>query len=126
MIDNICSNGDSIIKKEICYLRLLLEFGQEPLWWYDSEGVVIDVGLIPEWEDDKELCDILYRLSDEYDALFVNNEKEFSYVGFKDNKHKLSFIALADLFAKKVLQKNSNKYKIVNDLKIEDWHSSVL
>lgn len=113
------------MENEICYLRLLLEFGQEPLWWYDNEGGVIDVGLIPEWEDDKELHDILYQLSDEYDALFVNNEKEFSYIGFKDVAHKQSFIALADLFATKVFQKNSGKYKIINDLVLDDWHSSI-
>jgi hypothetical protein len=113
------------MENKICYLRLLLEFGQEPLWWYDNEGGVIDVGLIPEWEDDKELHDILYQLSDEYDALFVNNEKEFSYIGFKDVANKLSFIELADLFATKVFQKNSGKYKIINDLVLDDWHSSI-
>jgi hypothetical protein len=113
------------MENKICYLRLLLEFGQEPLWWYDNDSGVIDVGLIPEWEEDKNLCDLLYQLSDKYDALFVNNEKEFSYIGFKDNKHKQSFIALADLFAAKVYQKNDGKYKIINDLKIEDWHSSI-
>ena len=113
------------MEKKICYLRLLLEFGQEPLWWYDSKGGVIDVGLIPEWEDDKELCDIVDQLSDEYDALFVSNEKEFSYIGFKDDEHKLSFCALADLFAEKVFQKNSGKYKIINDLNLDDWHSSI-
>lgn len=113
------------MKDKICYLRLLLEFGQEPLWQYDGEGGVIDVGLIPEWENDKELHDILYQLSDEYDALFVNNEKEFSYVGFHDDEHKHSFYALADLFAEKIFQKNSGKYKIINDLTLEDWRSSV-
>lgn len=113
------------MENKICYLRLLLEFGQEPLWWYDNEGGVIDVGLIPEWEDDKELHDMLYQLSDEFDALFVNNEKEFSYIGFKDVAHKHSFITLADLFATKVFQKNSGKYKIINDLVLDDWHSSI-
>jgi len=113
------------MENKICYLRLLFEFGQEPLWWYDNDNDVIDVGLIPEWEDDKELCDILYQLSDEYDALFINTEKEFLYIGFRDDKHKLSFYALADLFARKVFEKNSGKYKIINDLNLEDWHSSV-
>lgn len=113
------------MKNEICYLRLLLEFGQEPLWWYDNDGDVIDVGLIPEWEEDKELNDLMYQLSDEYDALFINTEKEFSYIGFKDDDHQHYFYELADLFAKKLFQKNSNKYKIVNDLKLEDWHSSI-
>ena len=113
------------MENKICYLRLLLEFGQEPLWWYDDDGGVIDVGLIPEWEDDKELNELLYKLSDEYDALFVNTEKEFSYVGFKDNAHKLSFITLADSFVTRIYQKNAGKYKIVNDLDLDDWHSSI-
>ncbi|MGN0910788.1 MAG: hypothetical protein ACI4NV_05125 [Thermoguttaceae bacterium] len=109
----------------ICYLRLLLEYGQEPLWRYDYDGGVIDVGLLPEWENDKELYNLTYQLSNEYDALFIANEKEFSYVGFKDEKHRLSFCALADLFATKVYQKNSGQYRIINDLKLDDWHSSI-
>ena len=47
----------------ICYLRLLLEYGQEPLWRYDYDGNVIDVGLLPEWENDKELYNLTYQLS---------------------------------------------------------------
>lgn len=113
------------MKNEICFLRLLLEYGQEPLWWYDDNGGVIDVGLIPEWKEDKELDDLMYQLSDEYDALFINSKQEFSYIGFRNKEHQQSFYALADLFAAKVFEKNSGKYKLINDLKIGDWHSSV-
>lgn len=113
------------MENKICYLRLLLEFSQEPLWWYDNDGGVIDVGLPPEWEDDKELHDLMYQLSDEYDSLFINSEKEFSYIGFRDNEHKRSFYALADLFATKVFEKNSGKHKIINDLNLDNWHSSI-
>lgn len=100
---------------KICYLRLLLEYGQEPLWWYDDEGGVIDVGLIPEQKDDTELEKMLYELSDEYDALFANNKHEFSYVGFKNAEHKQSFCALADLFATKVFEKilENIKYSMI-------------
>lgn len=113
------------MENKIGYLRLIFEFGQEPLWWYDNDGGVIDVGLLPEWESDIELYNLMYQLSDEYDALFINSDTEFSYVGFKDDKHKYSFYALADLFTTKVFQKNSGQYKIVNDLKLEDWCSSI-
>lgn len=113
------------MENKICFLRLLLEYGQEPLWWYDDNGGVIDVGLIPEWEGDKGLADLMYQLSDEYDALFVNNSQEFSYIGFKDEQHQHSFFALADLFATKVFEKNSGEYKLINNLKLGDWHSSV-
>jgi hypothetical protein len=114
-----------MMENKISYLRLLLEFGQEPLWWYDSDSDVIDVGLIPEWEEDIELNDIMYQLSDAYDALFINTKHEFAYVGFKTDEQKLSFLKLADLFATKVYEKNAGKYKIVNDLKLSDWHSSI-
>lgn len=113
------------MENKICYLKLLFEFGQEPLWWYDSNGWVIDVGVLPEWENDKELYDLLYKLSAEYDALFLNTENKFTYIGFRNNEHKRSFCALADSFAEKVFIKNSGKYKIINDLKLDDWHSAV-
>jgi hypothetical protein len=113
------------VENKICYLRLLLEYGQEPLWWYDDKSGVIDVGLIPEWEDDAELEKILYQLSDEFDALFINNKHEFSYVGFKNDEHRQSFFKLADAFATQIFAKNAGKYKIINDLKLEDWHSIV-
>ena len=96
------------MENKISYLRLLLEFGQEPLWWYDSDSDVIDVGLIPEWEEDIELNDIMYQLSDAYDALFINTKHEFAYVGFKTDEQKLSFLKLADLFATKVYEKLSS------------------
>jgi hypothetical protein len=113
------------MENKISYLRFLLEYGQEPLWWYDDESGVIDVGLIPEWEDDAELEKILYLLSDEFDALFINNKHEFSYVGFKNDEHRQSFFKLADAFATQIFAKNAGKYKIINDLKLEDWHSIV-
>jgi hypothetical protein len=67
----------------------------------------------------------MYQLSNTCDALFINTKHEFTYVGLKTDEQKLSFLNLADLFATKVYDKNAGKYKIANDLKLSDWHSSI-
>ena len=104
----------------IAWLRLHLEYGQEPLGIYDSEGNVIDVGLPPQWEDDERLKHTLLELSDAYDELFINNEREFSYIGFHSEEQRAKLQRLIDQFIKAVYEKNHGEYRIRNDLYVPD------
>lgn len=104
-------------ENKIYKIRLYLEYGQEPVWLYDREGAVIDVGLPPEWTDDKNLYQAMMELSDVYDALFVNDDMTFEYVGFETEAQKEKIEKLADDFVKMIIAKNDNRYTIQNDLK---------
>lgn len=61
------------------------------------------------------------KLCKEYDSLFINNLKEFSYVGFKNEQHKTEFINLANEFVKYVEEKNSGQYEIVDDYNLDNY-----
>lgn len=98
-------------------LRLLIEYGAYPLWIYDEEdGGVIDTVLPEEWEDDTELSDMLDTIQDQYEALFINNEKEFSFVGFKSREDYIAFVALVEKAIQRIYEKNNGKYLIRNSI----------
>lgn len=100
------------MSNSICKLQLALEYGQEPLWMYDDEGFVIDVGIPPEWGENKELSDALLELSDRYDELFINDPREFRYVGFKDETDRKAFKELVERVVTLVTTINNNKYPL--------------
>ena len=63
--------------------RIILEYGCYPVWLYDDDGGVIDTRLPDELCDDIELDAKFRSLQARYKALFINNEQEFSFVGFQ-------------------------------------------
>ncbi len=98
-------------------LRLLIEYGAYPLWIYDEkDGGVIDTVLPDEWADDVELSDMLDSIQEQYEALFINNEKEFSFVGFKNRESEAAFVKLVSEAVKRVIEKNNGKYVLRNDI----------
>ncbi len=111
--------------EKIAWLRLLFGYGQAPLQWYDKENEVIKVGLPPQWADDVTLEAAMYQLRDAYDSLFANNKNGYSFVGFRSEKEKITFYNLADVFAKMIYQKSNGEFTIVNDLCLNDWHSTI-
>ncbi len=101
-------------------IRLLLEYGTYPLWLLDDEGMTIDTALPTEWSDDKELDTLLTEIMSKYDQLFIDNKKEFRYVGFKEDVDKNDFIDKLHLAVDMVTAKNAGKYKIINDFHIDE------
>lgn len=69
-----------------------LEYGCYPIWLYDEEGFVEDTLLPEELRSDTELDSRFDDLQARYNALFINDEHEFSYVGFKSQHEKDLFI----------------------------------
>lgn len=100
----------------MAYLRLLIEYGAYPLWIYAEDGGVIDTALLKEWEDDTELENMLDRIQSEYDALFINNEREFSYKGFKSRDAQNDFVDLVKRAVQRVTERNNGKYILYNDI----------
>jgi hypothetical protein len=97
-------------------IRLLLEYNTYCLWLYDENDEIIDNDNPSEWNDDQELTDAFMAVSDLYDSFFVDNDKEFSYIGCPDEK---TACRLKDLFSKAVailMKKNNGKYIIQNDV----------
>lgn len=101
-------------------IRLLLEYNTYCIWLYNENDEIIDNDNPPEWDDDHELTDAFMAVNDIYDTFFIDNEKEFSYVGCSD-KETLEKLRKAIGTAIELLdKKNNGKYIIVNDIKIPD------
>lgn len=101
-------------------IRILLEYNTYCLWLYDENDEIIDNDNPPEWNDDEELTKAFMDVSDLYDSFFVDNSKEFSYVGCPNeetaNKLKMLFHNAVNLLTKK----NNGKYIIQNDVDLDE------
>ena len=87
-------------------IRLLLEYNTYCVWLYNENDEILDNDNPPEWDDDQELTSAFMAVSDIYDTFFVDNEKEFSYIGC-DNEETLEKLRSAVATAVDVLQKKT-------------------
>ena len=97
-------------------LRLMLEYGCYPVWLYDEEGFVVDTLLPEELRNDRELDAKFDDLQARYEALFINDEHVFDYIGFKTEAEKAVFLADWQEAVKELTEKTKGKYEIVDDI----------
>ena len=77
---------------------------------------MIDTRLPDELRNDTELDAKLTELQERYEALFVNNEIEFSYSGFKSNDEETAFNTDMLDAIRELKEKLDGKYEIVDDI----------
>ncbi len=97
-------------------LRLMLEYGCYPVWLYNEEGFVVDTLLPKELRNDHELDAKFTDLQERYEALFINNEHVFDYVGFRTEADKAAFLADWEKAVKELTEKAKGRYEIVDDI----------
>ena len=113
----------SAYSKKIKKIRFFFDYCSNNIFFYNAQDLIIswDGSLIPpEWQEDEKFMSLNKKLCKEYDSLFTNNPKEFTYTGFKNEQHKTEFINLANEFVKYVEEKNNGKYEIINDYNFDD------
>ena len=101
-------------------IRLLLEYGCYPVWLYDENGDVIDTLLPEELRDDTELDSKFDDLQARYDALFIDNSHEFSFVGFKSESDRKMFCSDWNTAVSDFISKLNGKYIIQNDVSLDN------
>ena len=67
-------------------IRLMLEYNTYCIWLYDENDEIIDNDNPPEWDDDETLTQAFMSVSDLYDTFYIDNGKEFRYVGCPDQR----------------------------------------
>ena len=97
-------------------IRLMLEYNTYCIWLYDENDEIIDNDNPPEWDDDENLTNAFMAISDLYDSFYVDNEKEFRYVGCPDGKTREKLNNLIDNAVNTLMEKNNGKYLIQNDI----------
>lgn len=71
-------------------LKFLLEYNCLPVWVYYGNELVKN-GLPHKLSDDRELAELLKRISEVYNSRFINTPVEFSYKGFPDKQEEQAF-----------------------------------
>lgn len=102
-------------------VRLMLEWGCDPVWIYEEDGITSSPGLPCEFENNKELVDLMNKISNEFDSQYVNTEREFSDVGFKTEAVKKEFKQDLIRFSAMIKKAIGDKYKFVDDFDYEDY-----
>lgn len=74
-------------------IRVMLDYGCYPVWLYDEDDDLIDTLLPEEIRSNTELDSKFDDLQARYESLFINNSKEFSFVGFKSEDEKNKFLS---------------------------------
>jgi len=97
-------------------LRLLLDYGCYPVWLYDEDDDLVDTLLPEELRNDRELDAKFDDLQARYEALFINDEHVFDYVGFASEEEKTAFFSDWEKAVKELTEKAKGKYEIVDDI----------
>lgn len=97
-------------------LRIMLEYHCYPVWLYDEDGDVIDTLLPEELRNDEDLDKKFDDLQARYDALFVDNAHEFTYVGFKSDEQKNQFIQDWLSAVAQLRKKTNGRYEIIDEI----------
>lgn len=100
-------------------IRLLFDYGCYPVWLYDENNDVIDTLLPEELRSDIELDSRFDDLQARYDALFIDNSCEFSFIGFKSEPEREKFCSDWKDTVNELIMKLNGKYPIQNDVDLE-------
>jgi len=107
----------------ITKIRLMLEYNTYCVWLYDEKNEIIYNDNPPEWNDDAELTNAFMAVSDLYDTFFIDNEKEFSFVGCPNKETEQKLKDLFDTALDILMKKNNGKYQVQNDITFEHLYS---
>ena len=97
---------------------MLLEYNTYCVWLYDENDEIIDNDIPPEWNDDQELTNAFMTVNDIYDTFFINNEKEFCYIGCKSKETLCNLENAITRAVEMITIKNNGKYELINDIEL--------
>ena len=97
-------------------IRLMLEYNTYCIWLYDENDEIIDNDNPSEWEDDETLTQAFMAVSDLYDTFYIDNDKEFRYIGCPNQETGEKLKSLIENAVSILMNKNSGKYQIQDDI----------
>lgn len=97
-------------------IKIKFEYGCFPVWIYDENNELIENDLPPYLIGDNDIDSKFVRIQEIYDGLYLDDGKEFRYIGFNETKKRETFFG--DLFLAINLLKNKlNDEYIMEDNK---------
>ena len=95
-------------------IKIKLEYGCFPVWIYDENDKLLENDLPPNLIGDSEVDPIFVRIQKMYDGLYLDNEREFRYIGFNEEKERENFFREL-LLAINLLRDKVNGEYIIKD-----------
>lgn len=72
-------------------IRIKLEYGCFPVWIYSENNELIENDLPVGLVGDTEIEPIFVHIQEIFDSLYLNDTKEFKYIGFRDQEQRELF-----------------------------------
>ncbi len=105
-------------QQDVKQIRFLLDYGQYPIWFVDSEGGLKNG--IPE-ELPYKLKKCLLDITDEYIDLYINNAHEFSFKGFDTDVENEKFKQKITKAFNKVQRFYGDRYEVKMHESVQDY-----
>lgn len=95
-------------------IKIKFEYGCFPVWIYGENNELVENDLPPYLIGDSDIDPKFVCIQEIYDSLYLDDGKEFKYIGFKENEEKEIF------FRELLLAINLLKDKLEDEYIIED------
>lgn len=97
-------------------IKIKFEYGCFPVWVYGENDELIDNDLPPYLVGDSDVDPKFVHIQEMYDSLYLNDGKEFKYIGFKENEERESFFRELLLAIKLLKDKLDDEYTIEDNI----------
>lgn len=97
-------------------IKIKFEYGCFPVWVYGENDELIDNDLPPYLVGDSDVDPKFVHIQEMYDSLYLNDGKEFKYIGFKENEERESFFRELLLAIKLLKDKLDDEYTIEDNM----------
>jgi len=97
-------------------LRIFYEYQCLPIWENSESGELLGDRIPPELLKESELTRIITDLAQEYDSLFIDNERVFEFKGFSSDSERTVFLEKTDRAIEMIKVAARDKYIVLDEV----------
>ena len=101
-------------------LKMKLDYKCFPIWIYDENNYLIANDLPNKLINDLEIDTLCVKLQEDFDALYLDNNIEFKYIGFENEANKAQFASSINNIESILHKKVGSDYEIINEISMEN------
>lgn len=97
-------------------LRFFYEYQCLPVWEDSESGGFVRNEIPPELPEETELTRLISDLAQEYDSLFIDNEKVFEFKGFSSDLERTAFLQKTDKAIEMIRSAARDRYIVLDEV----------
>lgn len=101
-------------------LKIKLEYKCFPIWIYDESNELITNNLPDILINDLEIDPFCVKVQEEFDALYLDSNIEFKYIGFENEDIKVQFVSSIHNIESMLHKKIGSDYEIINEISLQN------